>query len=979
MPQQTPILNALKTSLIVNRIDSPSQISWTEWRTGLVLVGGTPAQAGDLALLGPNGQFDPSVIPTTGSSVSVNGNPVANPNFNNTTPAAPVGFTNVIWQFDGSGNVSAYYATSGAMVSFGQITTGTNTAATMTVDSGASIVTSGTGVVEATELATNTATPVVVNSSAPTHEGMLLISQPGNASAAWADPLVQGLYADGSNIATPPPFALPTTIQPVLIGGKGADGLLHSISTDNSGVLNVNAVQTTSPWVVSGTVSVSNFPASVAVTQSTSPWVVSGSVSVSNFPADQVVHFTSAQHVIVDSGAIAVTQSTSPWVVSGTVAVTQSTSPWATQDAADGPVTPGTAAANSILGGAVYNAVAPAPTTGQQLALQADSAGNLRTVPNISTQTLTVWDSSTPLNSTQTLLSNSGAAAVVIQLNQTSTITAGAVTFEGSFDSTNWSVIPTTQVLDPNTFAQLTNPYTLTASTKQPFTILTQGYQQIRVRLSTAIVGTGTVTPFLTLLPYPPVIAVDGTITASGTITANIGTTGGLALDATVSIPLTPIGFTATTDPVELVAIAGKTTSVLRAAHYMPIPLATQGNAVLVKHADTQRDAFDRIRTSHPINLFDNKFEYDLSPLTFTTSVSGAGTVTSDTAHSSAILSVGTASGDLAILQSKKYIRYQPGKSQLTMMTGIMGGLKANVTQRIGYLDDGNGVFFQQDGTNLAVVTRSNTSGSPVDTVVTQANWNLDKLNGTGPSGVTVDTSKSQVYTIDFQWLGSGRIRWGLFFNGIPVYVHEFPATNSLATGPYMRTATLPLRYELRNTGTSASPTTLLATCQSVSSEGGLEFPPALQFTASNKITAISVSTRRPVLSISPKTTFNSVTNRSTIIFDDLHVLASSGTVYWELVYNGTLTGAAFASVDSNSTMNFDVTATAISGGTVVDSGFASGGGDTARSLTSSSLNDVLPLTLDVGGTVPDTLTLVATAFTGSVLVNGALVWREPR
>jgi hypothetical protein len=113
MSTENPILDALAVSLILNRKDKPGQVPWTEWRDEIVLVGGTPAQAGNLALLGPDGKFDPSVIPggSGGSTVYVNGTLVNNPNFNNTTPAAPAGYANVFWVFDGSGNVSAYYAT----------------------------------------------------------------------------------------------------------------------------------------------------------------------------------------------------------------------------------------------------------------------------------------------------------------------------------------------------------------------------------------------------------------------------------------------------------------------------------------------------------------------------------------------------------------------------------------------------------------------------------------------------------------------------------------------------------------------------------------------------------------------------------------------------------------------------------------------------------------------------------------------------
>lgn len=236
MPEQKPILDALQTSIIVNRRDFVGQKAWTEWRTGLVLTGGTSAQAGDLAILGPNGKFDPSVIPSSsGSTVSVNGTTVSDPNFNDTTPAAPPGSSLVKWLFDGSGNVSAYYATSGTSVTFDQILTGNNSTATMTVSGTASLTYSGTGVVNANEIG-----GINVASNQPAHAGQLLISQPGNTSAAWADPQVQGLYPAGSNIASPPAYTPPTTIEPVLVGAEDPSGNLQNLREDADGNLLVS-------------------------------------------------------------------------------------------------------------------------------------------------------------------------------------------------------------------------------------------------------------------------------------------------------------------------------------------------------------------------------------------------------------------------------------------------------------------------------------------------------------------------------------------------------------------------------------------------------------------------------------------------------------------------------------------------------------------------------------------------------------------
>lgn len=125
--------------------------------------------------------------------------------------------------------------------------------------------------------------------------------------------------------------------------------------------------------------------------------------------------------------------------------------------------------------------------------------------PASQSSTGTGWTTATTLNSTQTLMAvGQGASALLVQLNQTSTLTGGATMLEGTYDNTNWVTIPVAQVLNPNTLAPLTNPYTLVASTNQPFLILTQGYQAVRIRLSTVITGTATVTPFVTLLPYDP-------------------------------------------------------------------------------------------------------------------------------------------------------------------------------------------------------------------------------------------------------------------------------------------------------------------------------------------------------------------------------------------------------------------------------------------------------------------------------------------
>lgn len=182
----------------------------------------------------------------------------------------------------------------------------------------------------------------------------------------------------------------------------------------------------------------------------------------------------------------------------------------------DSTVGAGTAPTNAIAVAAVYNSTAPAPTNGQAMSIQADQAGNTRMFPGVALATLSAWNNGTSLNATQTIFLNSGCEAVLVQLTQTSTLTAGAVTFEVTYDGTNWSTIPANNVLDPTstTFAQISLPYTVQASTNKQFLLNMNGAQGLRAKLSTQITGSGSVTPNYALLPFSP---ADGVIAYSPT------------------------------------------------------------------------------------------------------------------------------------------------------------------------------------------------------------------------------------------------------------------------------------------------------------------------------------------------------------------------------------------------------------------------------------------------------------------------------
>jgi len=401
---------------------------------------------------------------------------------------------------------------------------------------------------------------------------------------------------------------------------------------------------------------------------------------------------------------------------------------------------------------------------------------------------------------------------------------------------------------------------------------------------------------------------------------------------------------------------------------YYPYPPQPWG----VKIADgANLDAFSRLRTSDPETIFDSGFEYGRATIQWHQLTSGG---RSSTAHSPLnsgnLLTCGTGNTDYAAIQTKKYIRYQPGKSQLILMTGLFGDAVADVRRRAGIFDAQNGIFFEQNGTtDIAIVRRTYTSGVVANNRAIQADWNLDKLDGSGPSGVTLDLTKTQILVIDLQWLGVGRVRVGFDIGGVIVYAHQFLNANTTLTVPYMQTANLPLRYEIANTAAQVSTHTMLAICSAVLSEGGQQ-PLGYTFAAGNGITSRSVAaTKRAILSIRPKATFGPGAKvvRGDIKLNHLEI-APSSAIYWELQYNPVFNAGAGAltwtSADAESMVEYcthgDANAGALTTeGSVMDCGHILSSVSQKISFE-SDISMKRPITLDEAGLNPIAVSIVA-------------------
>jgi len=342
--------------------------------------------------------------------------------------------------------------------------------------------------------------------------------------------------------------------------------------------------------------------------------------------------------------------------------------------------------------------------------------------------------------------------------------------------------------------------------------------------------------------------------------------------------------------------------------------LVSTSATVPVSIGGTNTDAFGRLRTSGPYTLFDSQNRYAKNDL-FDESTATGGTVTYDANASTVSLNVTTTSGSSVVRQSYRSFSYQPGKGLLTLNTFVMDAAKDGVRARVGYFNEQNGVFLERSDSSIRFVRRTYTSGAAVDNVVLQANWNGDKLDGTGDSAITLDLTKAQILWQDFEWLGVGSVRVGFVIDGQYIVCHTFENANNL-NAVYMTTAILPVRYEIENTATTASSTTLKQICSTVISEGGYEKKVALnvaRMTTAN--TAISTS-------FVPLVSLRLAAGRTgaVVIPDGYSVLptATSATTFEiVLVKNPTLTGASWVASDSSNVQQ-DLSATSYTGGTIV-------------------------------------------------------------
>lgn len=334
-------------------------------------------------------------------------------------------------------------------------------------------------------------------------------------------------------------------------------------------------------------------------------------------------------------------------------------------------------------------------------------------------------------------------------------------------------------------------------------------------------------------------------------------------------------------------------------------------------------DAFGRLRVSEPFTLFDSSHRFDDNGL-WSTATAVSGSATFDANEGLINLGVTAASGSEVIRETTKVFSYQPGKSLLVLNTFVMNAAKTGLRQRVGYYGAANGYYLEQNNSTVSFVERSSVSGSLVDTPVAQANWNVDPLDGSGPSGITLDLTKAQILFMDLEWLGVGTVRIGFIIDGNFYVCHRFNHAN-LITSTYITTASLPLRYEITNTGATSGASELKQICSTVLSEGGYQLN-GLQQAVGIPVTTpknLAVAgTFYPIVSIRLKTSPNRLD--AIVICTAISVVATStGHYNWQVVASGTTSGGTgWVDAPGGSSVQYNIDGTSFTGGRILASGF---------------------------------------------------------
>jgi hypothetical protein len=231
------------------------------------------------------------------------------------------------------------------------------------------------------------------------------------------------------------------------------------------------------------------------------------------------------------------------------------------------------------------------------------------------------------------------------------------------------------------------------------------------------------------------------------------------------------------------------------------------------------KDAFGRIRVAELTNLLEVKHVYDKAPLIVDEMLNGSATSVWDSDHSDVEMST-TSNSDFVIRQTKGRGVYSPGKSGMFNATFMNFHIQNNIIKRVGYFSTStvhpftaalDGIFLESNGVTDEISFQIWRNGIEIFNCPSDL-WDSSVVD---PS--TIDWEQDQLMTIDFQWLGAGRTRFGLTLDQGEVIFATHVSANAVQD-PYMKNPNQPIRYEIRQTGSGSG--TFHQMCANYSIEG---------------------------------------------------------------------------------------------------------------------------------------------------------------
>jgi len=339
-------------------------------------------------------------------------------------------------------------------------------------------------------------------------------------------------------------------------------------------------------------------------------------------------------------------------------------------------------------------------------------------------------------------------------------------------------------------------------------------------------------------------------------------------------------------------------------------------------------DPFGDIRVVQKASILDLKSTFGISALRDIVETTGSGAVANTVVGLGGTgeyhMSV-SAANDTALLQSTERGSYVAGfGAEVGLGIRIPASPTGTTVARWGYFDSLNGMFFQVSSAGMAVGMRR---GGGADTVVPRASWNVDKLDGTGPSGHTLDLARGNVFQIVFSWYGFGALVFRVVVtdstgNQCVQVVHRSVVPNSTS----MTTPNLPVSVAVTQGATAAAFSVFVAGRQ-YSLIGNF---PRLTYRVSTAYViaggGVTKTAFSPILSVRRKNGYlgNAIRIHNIDIF-------TASECYFEVRVNATRGGVASSWVNLPSTvaaetaLEQDTSATTVTGGIVLYAGFLPG------------------------------------------------------